>query len=538
MALTGWRRLSLAGLAGVLAALAQPPIYVLPALFVAFPVLVLLLDGVAQAHAPSRRRFAAAFATGWAFGFGYFLLSLYWVGEAFLVEAETYAWMLPLGVVVLPAGMALYWGLGSALAIALWPRGPAPLGVGRLLALSACLSATEWLRGHLFTGFPWALPGYALGLSESLAQGASLVGAYGLTLLMVFAACLPVLLIDRAALSLRRSLPFLATMAFFAGLWTFGAERLSHDASTAAPGPRVRIVQPDIPQGAKWNPQYATEILDLFLELSTAKPPTNPRGLAAVDYLIWPESALPFLLDERADVRGVIGAVLPDNVTLFTGAIRRGPDPDNPGSQGLFYNSLQVIDHTGTVIAGYDKQHLVPFGEYLPFESLLRPLGFRKLVTVPAGFAAGSGPRTLALPGIPPFSPLICYEIIFPGAVADEARRPQWLLNVTNDAWFGQSLGPHQHFVQARFRAIEEGLPLVRSANTGISAVIDPYGRIVEQIGLGERGLIDTDLPSALPPTVYSQYHEWILSLLIVSALLISIRVNSSLSNINWAKSF
>lgn len=523
--LTGWRGGVLAALCGLLAATAQPPFSIVPAIFLGFAGLVLLLDGAAARHTDLPSRCRAAFRIGWAFALGYFLLGFYWIGEAFLVEAATYAWMMPFAVLLLPAAMAIYWGLACALAVCLWSR-----GWPRLIVLAVFATAGEWLRGHLFTGFPWSLPGYVLGFSDALSQSAALVGAYGLTFIVLAIAGTPALIVDWLEQEPARRrfpvIPLLVALLVIAAMWAGGAYRL-HE-SPGEPdqsAPRLRIVQPNIEQGEKWRPEHAPAILNQFLELSTARPSTYPEGLDAIDYLIWPESALPFLIDERADIRGVLGAILPTNVTLITGGIRREPDPANPRAQGDFYNSLQVIDHTGDVRAAYDKWHLVPFGEYLPFESWLQPLGFRQLVPLPASFSSGSGPRTLGTElGLRPFSPLICYEVIFPSAVVSPTgQRPQWLLNVTNDAWFGQSAGPYQHLMQARFRAIEEGLPLVRAANTGISAIIDAQGRIRESIPLAEKGLIDARLPSPASPPPYARFGDALVLILALAALLVAL---------------
>ncbi|MGF7159032.1 apolipoprotein N-acyltransferase [Rhodoligotrophos appendicifer] len=532
-ALTGWRSLAAAMAAGAASALAQPPLYIFPGLFLGVPVLVLLLDGACLRGEGPVSRLWSCFKTGWSFGFGYFLLSFYWVAEAFLVEAETYAWMIPFAVVLLPAGMALYWGAGAAAASSLWQR-----GAGRILALAACLTLTEWLRGVLFTGFPWSLPGYAMGILDGLAQSASVMGAYGLTFLVLVLAAIPVLALDHESVDRRRRmLPLAIIVAVLGVLWTGGAIRVAQEPADSSTHLRLRIVQPNIEQGQKWDPEHAQEVLSLFLRLSSENTKENPAGLDSINYVIWPESAVPYLVAERADVRGAIGAILPPDTMLFTGALRREPDPQAPDSMGIFYNSLLVLNGSGAVTAHYDKAHLVPFGEYLPFETWLKPLGFRRLVTLPEGFQAGEAAETLKAEAVLPFSPLICYEIVFPGAVVDGADRPAWLLNVTNDAWFGTSLGPHQHFAQARFRAIEEGLPLIRSANTGISAIVDPYGRIVKFLGLGERGVIDGELPTALPPTIYAEFGNWMMLFLIIPALLLSIRFKLTQLNTKRAHS-
>jgi apolipoprotein N-acyltransferase len=300
-----------------------------------------------------------------------------------------------------------------------------------------------------------------------------------------------------------------APLALAAGQW-----RLATASSAMFDGIGLRIVQANIAQGDKWRPGRQEEIVGAHLELSTA------GGLAGVSHLVWPESAVPMLIDEGPEARNRLVEDLPSSLTLLIGALRREFD-DNAGAPGLrVYNSLFALTGSGEIMARYDKWRLVPFGEFLPLESLLAPLGLRKLVPVPHGFAAGPAPLTLAIDGTPPFSPLICYEAIFPRDMIDRKARPEWLLNVTNDGWFGNSAGPYQHLEQARFRAIEEGLALVRAANTGISAVIDPYGRILHRLELGVAGRIDSPLPRPLPPTLYARWGDLPFFAMLAAALL------------------
>ena len=263
----------------------------------------------------------------------------------------------------------------------------------------------------------------------------------------------------------------------------------------------MRIVQANIDQANKWRPENSVEIFTDYLDL------TKSGELAGIDIVIWPETAVPFPLADSPDALLAIGAVLPEGTSLVVGSGRIVEDEgsDDDITQRI-YNSLLVIDDQGRVTGSYDKIHLVPFGEYLPFQDFLESFGVMQLTGVRGGFSVGAGPRRLTVPGAPPASPLICYEIIFPDEVTERGERPGWLLNVTNDAWFGSSAGPYQHFHQAQVRAIEQGLPVARAANTGISAVIDPYGRILAEIGLGEKGVIDADLPKVGPTTPFVQF--------------------------------
>ncbi|MEP9350157.1 apolipoprotein N-acyltransferase [Xanthobacter sp. KR7-225] len=483
----GRMRLAIALLAGAFAALAMPPLGAWPALAVSLPVLVLLLDGARDAGRRAARVRAAA-AVGWWFGFGYFLASLWWIGAAFLVEASVFGWLLPFAVVAMPAGLALFTALGAVLAQLLWSRGPA-----RIFALAVGFTASEWLRGHVLTGFPWNTFGYAVAQDPALMQSAALVGVYGLTFfaLLLFAA--PVLLLRPRPLAC--ALVAGAAMTLIAAaLW--GDQRLAAHPAEAVAGVRLRIMQPNLAQDEKFAYGRSRDILAHYLALSGRPSDVYPRGLEDVTVLVWPESAFPFIYEREPWAAEAIAAALPPNVTLVTGAVRYDTPPK--GQVSPFFNAIRVIDHQGQVLASADKVHLVPFGEYLPFQSALEEIGFEQLTRVRGGFSSGSVFEALAVPGLPPASPLVCYEIIFPGKVIPEGPRPGLLLNVTNDGWFGNTPGPYQHFAQARLRAVEEGLPLVRAANTGISAIVDPLGRIVAGSRLGEEALVDGWLPQPL----------------------------------------
>jgi apolipoprotein N-acyltransferase len=511
-ALSGVRRLLASVAGGAIAALSLPPAGLWPALIVGLGLLIWLLDGVAGEHRSLRRRMASAALVGWSFGFGYFVTSLYWLGFAFLVDAERFALLMPLGVAALPAGLALFWAGAAAGAIAVWQPGPR-----RAVALAVALAAGEWLRGHVLSGFPWNAPGYAAGALDGLGQGAAFVGLYGMTLLVLLwaglAAVLAGELLSRRALLGVALVLATAPLALAAGHW-----RLATASTGMFENVSLRIVQANIAQGDKWIPEHRDEIVAAHLDLSIA------GGLAGVTHLVWPESAVPMLIDEAPQARERLVVALPDHVTLLLGALRRElHDPAGTPSVRV-YNSLFAVSGSGDLLARYDKWRLVPFGEYLPFEALLQPMGLRQFVPLPLGFSAGPAPRTLAIEDTPHFAPLICYEAIFPRALIDRQDRPDWLLNVTNDGWFGNTAGPYQHLEQARFRAIEEGLALVRAANTGISAVIDPYGRILHRLPLGEAGRFDSPLPRPLPPTIYARWGDLpFLFLLVMSSVLVVI---------------
>jgi apolipoprotein N-acyltransferase len=495
----GWRRALIALAAGATGALAMPPFGMLPALAVSLTVAVWLIDGAfPNGRFGAGSAHVSAAVAGWWWGFGYFVAGLWWLGAAFLVEAEEFAWAMPLGVVGLPALLALFPALGFALSRALWSPGS-----GRLFALAFGLAASEWLRGHVFTGFPWNTVGMALGQNLWLMQNASVVGLYGLTVLAIPICASPAKLGMGGSRRERWTAPVLALIAL-ALLAGFGAWRLPAGQAPSVAGVKLRIMQPNLPQDAKFNPDNRDAIMRRYLAISDRATSPASNGVADATHLIWPESAFPFLLHRDARALAQIAALLPPQVTLVTGAAR-AEEPPSGEEQPRYYNSIQVVSDEGVIVASYDKTHLVPFGEYLPafLDAVLRGIGLRQFVHVPGGFEAGESRRPLAVPGLPPVAPTVCYEAIFPGTVVASGTRPGLILNVTNDAWFGITPGPHQHFAQARLRAVEEGLPLVRAANNGISAVVDPYGRAVGMLPLGAEGVLDAHLPIAIWPTFF-----------------------------------
>ena len=518
--LTGWRRMGTAFLAGAVSVASMAPLHLWPVLLVTFPVFVWLLDGCYADDGISRRSLLAAAGTGWAFGFGFFLAGLYWIGQAFLVEAEIFAWLMPFAVILMPAGLALFFALAAAMAGPLWRPGPA-----RVIALAAAIAISEWLRGNILTGFPWNAPGYALTASDAMMQWASVFGVYSLNLLAVLIFAAPASAWGpglAGPVSPVKRFGFLFLMLFLlAGGGAWGKWRLQNAPVSFVDGVSLRIVQPNIAQEEKWKPENRAAIFQRLMEISRKGEPG--ARIDGVTHLLWPESALPFLLEETPGALNAIAAMLPEGSTLITGAARAERDVD--AATGLtkrrdIFNSLFVLDDKARILSKYDKAHLVPFGEYLPFQKTLESLGFRQLVRQLGGFAAGAGPRLTVAPNIPPFVALICYEIIFSGAIREPGTAPQWMLNVTNDAWFGDSPGPVQHFHQARVRAVEQGLPLVRVANTGISAVTDPYGRIVARLPRGRAAAMDVALPRAAADTVFARWGGEIFIILLLSSLL------------------
>ncbi|HJR55445.1 MAG TPA: apolipoprotein N-acyltransferase [Rhizomicrobium sp.] len=487
--LSGWRRAAAAFVLGAASATAFPPFYFFPALLLGLAGLALLLDGVA-----GPRAWRAAARIGWCFFFGQFLIGLHWIVYPLLIEPERFAWLVPFAITLMPGGLALFGALATGLTVLLLRRP----GTARLIALAAAIAATEWLRGHILTGFPWNLPAYGWGASEAVMQSGAVIGAYGLSLLTLL---LGVSLADLA----RRNYRLPVTMALvFVGLWGFGAVRLQQP-NNYVPNVSLRLVQPNIPQTEMYG-AYRARNWQLLMALS--------RRSGTPTHIIWPESAVVFPLARSPEALAQIAQLTGNGTTLMTGSARGD-------EQGRVFNTMYLLGPGAAPLGVYDKYHPVPFGEYLPLAPLLSRLGIAKLTAGEIGFSAGPGPQSYELPGAPAVTPLICYEAIFPGAVTP-ASRPGWFVNITNDAWFGPWAGPRQHLLIARMRAIEEGLPIARVAITGISAVIDGRGRIVTSLGLNQSGVIDAGLPVALAPTPYARFGDLGFAIILLACATIS----------------
>jgi apolipoprotein N-acyltransferase len=486
--LSGWRRHGVAALCGVLAAAALPPFHLVPLLVPAFAGLLWLMDGTA------RRRDAALI--GWSFGFGHMLAGLYWIGIAFLVDSARFGLVMPFAMLGLIAGLAFFPALAAFAAG--WPgwRGPA-----RVALLATAWLAVEWLRAWVLTGFPWNLIGTVWSFSPAMLQLTALTGVWGLSLMTVLAAAAPAVLVEAGVARPRGRRLFVAAMLLLPALvWGGGALRLAAAPPLGADvveGVVLRLVQPSIEQALKWKTDLRRDHVARQMRLSAA------AGAERVSHVIWAETAVPYLLTQDAELRSLIARVVPEGGLLLAGAPRAGEERGSP----RLWNSLRALDGAGEIVGTYDKVHLVPFGEYMPLRSIL---GFVKLTAGSVDFSPGPGPIALSLSGLPDFAPLICYEAIFPGRVVAAGTRPEWLLNVTNDAWFGTSSGPFQHFASARIRAVEEGLPLVRVAKNGITGVVDAYGRIVGRLGLNEIGILDSPLPRpADGGSLYARFGDW-----------------------------
>jgi apolipoprotein N-acyltransferase len=491
-----WAVRAWALLAGLAAGLAHPPFGFLPGLL-GYAALLALLDRVRA------RPLRSAFFRAWLAGLGYFAVSCWWIVEPFMVDAKNQGWMAPIALPLLAAGLALFWGLAG-----LVYRFAARSGWGRVIVFAGSLALFEWLRGHVLTGFPWDLPGEAWRAGSAPSQAAALVGAYGLTWLTVAVAAAPALLFDPVG-RWARLVTALVIAAALAGLYGYGTMRLAHAPPTSPAAPIVRIVQADIDQKNKWKPENLPTIFATYVALTRQPAPERPA------IVVWPEGALPAVIDDLVAPGSPYGPRLRDALdpgqTLLMGANRAEAEADGRLD---YFNSLVAFRREGPslrVTGVYDKYRLVPFGEYMPLGELATKVGFRSLVHMPDDFTAGPPPRPLAPAGVPPLQPLICYEALFPGftrqAAARAHLRPAWILNVSNDAWFGFTSGPLQHLNLASYRAIEAGLPIVRATPTGVSAVVDAFGRVSPhaRLGLGAFGIIDAHLPPALAPTWYAR---------------------------------
>jgi apolipoprotein N-acyltransferase len=484
-----WWRVLAAGIGlGVLAALGQAP-------FGLWPATVLGLAGgyALLGAAPSLRRAAL---TGWSLGLGYFGLGLVWIVQPFLVDAGRYGWMAPFALFFMAGGMALFWGLGFALA-----RWLSPAGRFGWLGYALALGAVEFVRGTVLTGFPWGGPGLVW-VDTPLAQLASLIGAFGLSVLTFLGAAAL-----WGALAGRRIVAGGGVLAGFAAAFALGTTLAGGVVPERATPVTLRLVQPNAPQHLKWEPDWIGIFYDRALAL-TGEPATGP----APDLVIWPETAVPTLLGEYPDVQAEIAATAAP-ARVIAGVRRLD------GLRG--YNSLVLLGSDGAAELVYDKHHIVPFGEYMPLGDLLGRFGINGIAAREGyGYSAGPGAALLTLPDpLGTALPLICYEAIFPADLRAAPGRADWILQITNDAWFGTFSGPQQHLAQARFRAIEFGLPFVRAANTGVSAVIDARGQVVAALPLNVAGKLDAGLPGALPPTAYARLGDLPLGLMMILAL-------------------
>ena len=465
-------------LAGAMSALGFAPLDLWPLTLLAVALLFWSVDRAASVR--------GAAAAGWWFGTGHFTVGLYWIATAFTYQAAMPAFLGVVTVVLLSMFLAIYPALAATLARA-WPGGRA----SRLLVFAAAWMLSEWLRGHLLSGFAWNPMGAAWLPAGGIAQGAAWIGGLGLSGLMILAGSSIVLA--------RKPAVAAATLVAIGGVVLLAARVLPPAAP--ATGPLVHLIQPDIGQDTKYDDPAGHVEKYLALSRAALGPPPHLQSIT-----IWSESAVQDLVAEDPAARAHLASLLsPGDLLLFGGvALIRNPD----GTAAAETNSLYALDSAGTLRARYDKSHLVPLGEYVPARPLMTHLGLARLAPGAIDFLPGPGPRTLDLPGFPAAGIQICYEVIFPAAIVDETHRPAWIVNISNDAWFG-AWGPPQHLAQARLRAIEEGLPIARVTPTGISAMIDARGRIVASIGPHRAATLSLRVPPPLPPTLFARFAHW-----------------------------
>ncbi len=497
----GWRRVVIALGAGAATALALAPFHLFAVAFATFPVLVWLLDGATGVNTGRRTgAMLEAFTAGFWFGYGYFLAGTWWIANALLVEAPEFAWAVPLAVFGLPVVLAVFWGLATMVARLAWSDGP-----GRLFALAAAFGLAEWLRSFALTGFPWNAIGYGLAPEPVMMQAVQIAGIFGLSAFAVLVFSLPATLASTG--KLRLAGPVLAVLLLVSQAG-FGAWRLS----TAGPleanqdTPLIRLVQPSFLQTVKMDPQARAQILDTLVEMTVIEPAAGSEPAGVPSIVIWPETAVPYLLTRDSGALAAIAGALAPGQMLLTGAVREEAEGENSQSTGRYYNSVMLISPEGEIAAASDKVHLVPFGEYLPFAGVLSRLGLRQIADADRGYSPAASRALITMPGGTVILPLICYEAIFPALLQDaDVQRADMILNLTNDSWFGRTPGPWQHLHQARLRAVETGLPLVRVANSGITGIYDGHGRETARMALDQRGVVDERPPTKIQPLYAAQ---------------------------------
>ncbi len=503
----GWRKALLALLLGALSVLALPPINLPFILIFTMPSLIWLLDGAYNTSLKKQNdnkygfiskvfknisSARPAFWVGIHFAFGYFFVGLFWIGEAFLVEAERVVYLLPFAITLMPLLLSIFWGLACLVARIFWTTSP----IKNVIIFTFSLTFFEILRGNIFTGFPWNLLGFAFDFSTAMLQSAAIWGIYGLTFIVIL------LSTGFAIFADARYKPRSVFMVLFTGflvLWVGGSARLYYSPTQYNDKIYLRLVQGNIAQKDKWRPEMREAIANRYLELSAKKTTDKDEGLNKITHLIWPEAAMPFLLRPESSFMREAISLLKQDAFLITGAI----DKQNIDGNITYFNSILVFNSSGNRVGKYNKHHLVPFGEYLPYAKLLKKIGLEKMVSVNEDISKGKKPTNIYLKNTPAFAASICYEAIFSGRIVEKENRPEWILNLTNDAWFGETIGPYQHLAQARMRAIEEGLPMVRVANTGLTAVFDPMGRKVASLPKGKTDILDTRLPLKVGPTIF-----------------------------------
>ncbi|WP_203291168.1 apolipoprotein N-acyltransferase [Maricaulis parjimensis] len=499
-----WRHRLYLVLAGAVSALSMAPLHFWPALMAGLCLLLWSFDGARRTNRPLR----SALMRGFLFGFGFFLAGTFWIAFAFFTRGPGYGALVPIALPGFAALLAIFWGLAGVLYVSIAQRSE-----WRVLVFAAVITLSEGLRGHLFGGLPWNLPAYTWSAGGLVSQSAAWAGVYGLTFLTVYMLAAPAVAFG-SRFRVTRFMPLMAAGAMALVLVCFGALRLSAMPDALQPDVRIRLVEAGLSQAEKWGPEGGEIARDRYLEL------TGEPGLDAVSHVVWPEGALPIFMLEDGDTLGRIGEALDGGQILIAGVNRRA----RLESGAAYYNSLAVMRFASgspRVEGLYDKVRLTPFGEMVPMSWFLSLIGFDEFTRYQ--FTPGPAASVLELTGAPPMMPLICYEAIFPGFVRDMPDRPAWLLNVSNDAWFGATAGPQQHFNQARYRSIETGLPMVRSASRGVSGVVDAAGRARVEVAPDVTGVTDVSLPVAVqapPYMIWGDWPAWLASLITIAAVL------------------
>lgn len=476
----GWRRNALLFLLGAISTLALAPFGLMPVMFVTIPGLVWLMDGALDGRSWPRRM-RSAFWCGWWFGFGYFVAGLWWLAVALLKDAVHFAWAVPFAVFGLPAFLAVFYGLALALAALFWRTGGF-----RLVALGVAMVVAEWLRGHVATGFPWNAIGYSAVPTPLFMQSDRLLGIYLLGGVATFVFAAPAVLADRRG----RIAVLAAAVTLFVANIGYGAFVLAHSRVETGKALTVRLVQPNFEQ-SMWNSQAGRDQIFMRLLAMTGGPSVDEGG-ALPAIIVWPESTLPFLLEERPDARTAIGETLrPGQILIVGGARFAGRRADG---RAEFYNAIDVLNDNGLTVSTAGKTHLVPFGEYLPFETFLDTVGLGAISSFAGNYTPVENRQMLILPDGLKLFPLICYEAIFPRLLLPAASEADALINITYDSWFGRTTGPYQHFAQARMRAVEARKPLIRVGENGVSAIVDGYGRVVARTQLDQTAVLDVEV--------------------------------------------
>lgn len=499
-------------LLGTICNFAFAPFHFFPAAIFSISAFYFLLNAQTQ-----KKRI---FWLSWCYGFGYFLAGVYWIVISLLVDAEKFAWLIPFGLTLIPGVLAIYFGLFGLCYQAFVKKLELVETHEKILAFAIFWLIFEALRSFLFTGFPWNLIGYSWSFSDKMIQSASIFGIWGLSFFAVLISLFPVLFFKLEGKKLkpitidRPDLIFASTLFWMiVASLVFGNSHINNKKIPVLENQKLRLVQGNIKQDMKWDAQQKYKNFIKHVEL------TNSQDLSGISAVIWSETSVPYVIDANSELLGKINAAIPENGVLVTGGIRLKYEEDNNQIANV-WNSIFALKKD-QIIDSYDKHHLVPFGEYVPLQKYFPFID--KITDGAVGFSEGLGPKTIKTDGFS-FSPLLCYEVIFTDKIIDKTNRPDLLINLTNDAWFGNSTGPYQHFDMAKMRAVEYGISLARVANTGITAFFDPFGRVIKHINLNQEGIIDVNLIKNLEPTIYSLYSFYPLMLLLFSLVIFLVR--------------